>query len=306
MSIVVVGSVALDSVTNIHGKIEEGLGGSAVYFSLAASLFTPVSLVAVVGRDFPDNFRALLADRKVDLTGLSVVPGATFRWVGEYTPDLNRAITLDTQLNVFKDFKPDLPVEYRTAPTLFLANIDPVLQLEVLNQMAKPRLVGLDTMNFWIERQREDLMKVLRRTTILFINEDEAKMLSGKSMMLDCARAILDCGPETVVIKRGAAGVSLFQKGNMFSAPVYSAARVIDTTGAGDSFAAGFMGYLTREDNYSWEHLKRAAICGTITASFNIESFSIHRLHGLRTDEFSGRWREFAAMTSYTTTPDPL
>lgn len=306
MTVLVVGSVALDTVSNQYGRIDEGLGGSATYFSLAAISFCPVNLVAVVGTDFPRNFQDLLVNRGIDIRGLKSTPGQTFRWSGEYTPDLNRAITLETRLNVFEQFRPVIPQEYRSVESLFLANIDPVLQLDVLSKVDNPRLVACDTMNFWIERQHAQVMEVLRKVTILFINEEEARMLSGVKSLVESARFILANGPSTVVIKRGVGGVAVFQGDKVFTAPVYCTAKVIDTTGAGDSFAGGFMGYLTRRGDYSWENITRAAICGTIIASFNIESFSIHRLNLLRREEVEHRWREYAAMTRFSDEPGPF
>ncbi|MBN2383422.1 sugar kinase [bacterium] len=306
MSVLVVGSVALDTITNPFGTIEEGLGGSAVYFSLAARAFTSVKLVAVVGTDFPEEHMQLLRDHGVDLDGLKVETGNTFRWTGEYSADLNMARTLDTQLNVFAHFKPVLPPSYRHVDSLFLANIDPHLQRDVLAQVDKPVFVGCDTMNFWIEQKREGVLEVLKLVDVLFINEDEARMLTGMKHLFDCAQAILALGPNTVAIKRGASGVALFQQDRVFVAPVYLPARAVDTTGAGDSFAGGFMGFVTKAQDHSWETLKRAAVMGTLLASLNIESFSIHRLHTLKQTEIMERWLEFQKMTEYKPEPAPF
>jgi len=296
MSLLVVGSVAFDTITNPFGTIVEGLGGSAVYFSLAALPFSPVKIVAVVGTDFPEEHFNLLRKKGVDIDGLTVMPGNTFRWTGEYNADLNTATTLETQLNVFAHFKPDLPPSYRTVSSLFLANIDPVLQHDVLDLVEKPVFVGCDTMNYWIENKRDHLLDVLKHVDLLFINEDEAKMLTNTNHPLDAVQIIMDMGPTTIVIKRGAAGVALFQKEHMFIAPVYLPTRAVDTTGAGDSFAGGFMGYINKTGDHSWNNFKRAALVGTIIASFNIESFSVHRLNQLKKSEILQRWQEFVAM----------
>lgn len=299
MSLLVVGSVALDTVSNPYGTIEEGLGGSAVYFALAAIPFTTTSIVAVIGTDFPKEHINLLKQKGIDVEGLNISKGRTFRWSGKYSDDLNIATTLDTQLNVFADFKPKLPAAYKKIPSLFLANIDPKLQLDVLDQIESPQFVGFDTMNFWIDGQRDDVIEVMKRVNIIFINEDEAKMLTNKKHLLDCAESILKAGPQTAVIKRGSAGVALFQENKMFAAPVYLPTRAVDTTGAGDSFAGGFMAFVDRTGNQSWETLKRAAVIGTLIASFNIEAFSITRLNMLQHDEIKTRWQEFSEITSY-------
>ncbi|MFC1852770.1 PfkB family carbohydrate kinase [candidate division CSSED10-310 bacterium] len=303
MTLLVVGSVALDTVTNQYGKIEDGLGGSAVYFSLAANPFCAVKMVAAVGTDFPQDHIDLLKRKNIDLDGLMTAPGRTFRWMGEYSPDLNNAKTLDTQLNVFEHFKPVLPAEYKVVQSLFLANIDPVLQLNVLSQIENKAIVACDTMNYWITQQKDDVMKVLQKVNLLFINEEEAKMLSETKHITDCARFILEHGPETVIIKRGASGVAVFQEHNVFVAPAHCVATPVDTTGAGDSFAGGFMGFLTRAGDTSWATVKRAAVVGTIIASFNIESFSIHRLNLLKTSEIQQRWQTFSHMTEFQAEP---
>lgn len=303
MSLVVVGSVALDTVSNQFGAIEEGLGGSAVYFSLAASPFTNVKIVAVVGDDFRQDYIDLLKSKSIDTKGLYRQDGKTFRWIGEYSEDLGVAHTIDTQLNVFESFQPKLPRGYRNVETLFLANIDPDLQLDVLEQVKNPKLVACDTMNFWIEKKREKVLEVLKHVNMLFINEDEAKMLANNNKLLESAAFILSKGPDTVFIKRGGAGVFVVQKDQIHLAPAYCVVQAIDTTGAGDSFAGGCMGYLTKTRDLSFANIKRAAAVGTILASFNIESFSIHRLHLLREDEIQERWVNFKKVTDFNSEP---
>lgn len=306
MSTLVVGSVALDTISNVHGTIDEGLGGSAVYFSLAASPFTQVNMVAVVGDDFSPAYIELLKNKKVGTEGIKTVRGKTFRWKGEYTPSLDQAITLDTQLNVFEEFSPEIPPRYSSPSTLFLANIDPVLQLDVLGKMENSPLTACDTMNFWIEGKRNEVLELLKKVNILFINEDEAKQLTARKALGDSAQELLKCGPQTIVIKRGSSGVILFQENRLFISPAFLNDAVIDTTGAGDCFAGGFMGYLDKTADTSWENLKRATVMGTMIASFNIESFSVHRLNMLRREEIVARWSTFHEMTQWSKEPLPL
>jgi len=295
--LVVVGSVALDSVKTPFGKVAEALGGSATYFSYSASFFAPVRVVGAVGGDFPREHLELLRARGVDVSALEVLPDQkTFRWTGEYGFDLNEAKTLDVQLNAFATFKPKLGPVHRKARFLFLANIDPVLQLDVLSQMDHPALVALDTMNFWIEGKREDLLKVLARVDVLLINDAEARMLAREPNLIKAARVIAGMGPRTVVIKRGEYGALLVSNGQYFFAPAYPLESVFDPTGAGDTFAGGFMGYLAEHDATDPTALRRAMVRGAAMASFTVEDFSLERLKRLEAGEIEERVRHFADM----------
>jgi sugar/nucleoside kinase (ribokinase family) len=299
VSLLVVGSIAFDSVKTPFGAADEVLGGSATYFSTAASYFTSVQLVAVVGDDFPDKHVNFLKSRKIDVSGLQKSKGQTFRWKGEYGFDLNEARTLDTQLNVFKTFKPKIPDAYRSSEVVFLANIDPVLQREVLHQIDKPKLVACDTMNFWIGGKRAELIKTLAEVDILLINEAEARELAGEPNLVRAARAIQAMGPKTLIVKRGEYGSVMFNSGGVFSAPAYPLEAVFDPTGAGDSFAGGFMGYLDNVRNFDEASLRQAIIFGSVMASFNVEDFSLNRMKSLDYKEIEGRYREFRKITSF-------
>jgi sugar/nucleoside kinase (ribokinase family) len=299
MSILVVGSVALDSVETPFGKEDNILGGSATYFSTSASFFTDVNLVAVVGDDFPQEHIDFLRSRDIDLRGLARVSGKTFRWKGKYGYDLNEAQTLETNLNVFADFKPRIPEEYVATDYLFLANIDPELQMEVLNQVATPRIIACDTMNFWISSKPEALKKVLERVDILIINEGEARQLSGESNLVKAARKVLSLGAKTLIIKRGEYGVLMFNGSSIFAVPAYPLEEVFDPTGAGDTFAGGFMGYLANTGDTSEDGIRQAIIFGSVMASFNVEDFSLNRLKRLDYREIEERYRAFKAMTHF-------
>ncbi len=292
-NLLVVGSVALDSVTTPFGKVTDALGGSATYFSYAASFFTSVRLVATVGDDFPAEHLRLLNERGVDISGLHVSPGRTFRWVGEYGYDLNEARTLETQLNVFADFKPVLAKALRKPSLVFLANIDPELQFEVLRQVERPRLTALDTMNFWIEGKREALLKVLAQVDVLLVNDAEARQLAQEPNLIKASRVILGLGPRTVVIKRGEYGALLISDGRFFFVPAYPLESVFDPTGAGDTFAGGFMGYLAKSDTLSPSAIRRAIVYGAVMASFTVEDFSLNRLTRLRPEEIQQRYEAF-------------
>ncbi len=299
MSLVVVGSVALDSVETPFGKAEEALGGSATYFSTAASYFTDVKLVAVVGKDFPERHIRFLKRMGIDIRGLQKADGRTFRWKGKYDFDLNQAHTLDTQLNVFASFRPVLPEEYREAEYVFLANIDPELQLEVLGQIRKPRLVACDTMNFWIERKSRKLKETLKYVDILTINEAEARELSGDSNLVKAARRILSFGPRAIIVKRGEYGALMFSDSSVFAAPAYPIESVFDPTGAGDSFAGGFMGHLARVKSINDRSIRQAIIFGSVMASFDVEDFSLNRMKRLTSRAIEGRFREFKKLTHF-------
>jgi len=298
-SVLIVGSVALDTVETPFGIKNDMLGGSATYFSMAASHFSPVRMVAVVGSDFPQNSRDLLQSKNIDLKGLQVVEGRTFRWSGEYKGSMNEAITRDTQLNVFEGFQPVLPEEYIDSKWVFLGNIDPVLQYEVLTQIKAPELVALDTMNFWIEGAREALLKVLKKIDLLVINEGELALLSGKTSIPAGVRAVTEMGPSSLIIKRGEYGSLLFHKNTWFFVPGYPEEGVKDPTGAGDSFAGGFMGSLAKMGQISTETIRKAMVYGSVAASYNITAFGPWKLAGLSDSEIEDRFQEFRQLVTY-------
>lgn len=299
MSVLVVGSVALDSVETPFGKADEVLGGSATYFSAAASHLTPVSLVGVVGRDYPIARLEALAARGVDLAGLQHAEGSSFRWRGRYQHDLNSAQTLETHLGVFSHFEPQIPAQFRNAPFVFLANIDPRLQLSVLSQVERPRLVACDTMNFWIESRRPELLELLGHVDLITLNDAEARQLTEESNLVKAARWIMERGPAHVVIKKGEHGAFMFTRDTIFFAPAYPLDSVFDPTGAGDSFAGGFMGYLARTGDLSDENLRRAVVYGSAMGSFAVERFSIERLMELDEATIDGRVREFQRLVAF-------
>jgi sugar/nucleoside kinase (ribokinase family) len=299
MSILVVGSVALDTVRTPFGQADEALGGSATYFSVAASFFADVRLVAVVGEDFPDQHLEFLRSRKVDLGGLQRVPGKTFRWVGEYGFDLNQARTLDTQLNVFADFAPKIPEAYRDSDVVFLANIDPDLQREVLRQVRRPALIAADTMNYWIANKAESLRQTLGLVDTLLINDAEARQLADEGNLVQAARKILAWGPKSLVIKRGEYGALMVNNRNWFAAPALPLEVVRDPTGAGDCFAGGFVGYLANTMNFDDASVRKAMIMGSVMASFNVEAFSLNRLRTLTYEEIEARYRAFRRLAQF-------
>ncbi len=299
MSVLVVGSVAFDSVETPFGKVENVLGGSATYFSTSASFFTDVNLVAVVGEDFPAEHVEFLRSRNIDLQGLTRESGKTFHWKGRYGFDLNEAQTLETQLNVFESFRPEVPEAYRNTDYLILANIDPELQMEVLNQVERPRVVACDTMNFWISSKPAALKRVIERVDILIINEGEARQLSGEANLVKGARAIRAMGARNLIIKRGEYGVLLFTDSGIFAAPAYPLEEVFDPTGAGDTFAGGFMGYLANSNDSSEDGIRKAIVFGSVMASFTVEDFSLNRLKRLEYREIEERYRSFKAMTHF-------
>jgi sugar/nucleoside kinase (ribokinase family) len=300
MSLVVVGSVALDSVETPFGHRQEVLGGSATYFSASASFFGPVRLVAVVGEDFPEEHVRFLESRRVDLSGLTRRAGRTFRWKGRYEYDLNTAHTLETHLNVFADFRPELPEAWRDSRWVFLGNIDPDLQRTVLDQVRRPKLVAMDTMNFWITSKRDSLLETLKRVDLLFVNDAEARQLAGESNVVRAAHAILRLGPRALVVKRGEHGALLFFSGHdVFAASAYPLPTVFDPTGAGDSFAGGFMGYLARAGQDDSGTMRRAIVVGSVLASFAVEKFSLDRLRTLEPGEIRARYAEFRQLTHF-------
>ena len=296
----VIGTVAIDAVETPFGKRERSFGGSASYFSYAASFFSPVSLVAVVGKDFPEEFRKVLEERPIDLSHLERSNGKTFFWRGKYQFDMNTAETLETQLNVLTEFVPK--IHFSSNPDfLFLANIDPVLQGRVLDQVGKPkaRFVACDTMNFWIEKKRPELLRVLGRVDAIVINENEARQLAAESNLIRAAQKIHSWGPGKVVIKKGEHGVLVFDEGKFFALPAYPLENVFDPTGAGDSFAGAMMGYLAKTKDVGFENLKRAIALAAVVASFTVEEFSLDRLRRLDLRQIEERLEIFRKICSF-------
>jgi sugar/nucleoside kinase (ribokinase family) len=299
MSLLVVGSVAFDSIRTPHGKVENILGGAATYFSVAASWFAPVRVVAVVGEDFGDAQMRVFRDRAIDTTGLERAAGRTFRWSGEYAGAMNEARTLDTQLNVFERFAPKIPASYLDSEFVFLANIDPVLQLHVREQLPQARAVGLDSMNFWIQGKPAELKKTLAAVDILVINETEARLLSGAQNLKHAAAAIRSLGPRVLIIKRGEYGANLYTQDSIFSAPGLPLDEVKDPTGAGDTFAGGLMGYLAQTGDLAENNLRRAVIYGSVMASFAVEDFGLGRLLRLDPAQIAARFRDFKNLAHF-------
>lgn len=299
MDVLVVGSVALDTVRTPFGEARRVLGGSAVYFSVAASYFAPIKLVGVIGQDFPAEHLEFLRSRSIDLKGLQKKSGQTFRWVGEYGYDLNEARTLETHLNVFAEFHPVIPEAYRSSEVVFLANIDPDLQREVLRQVEAPRLVAADTMNYWIQGKYEALVKTLGMVDLVVINDAEARQLAGEPNLVKAAKKILSWGPRGVIIKRGEYGALMCSDGIWFAAPAYPLESVFDPTGAGDSFAGGLLGYLASTGDFTEATLRKAIIMGSVMASFNVEDFSLNRLRSLAREEIQARYRAFKDLAHF-------
>ncbi len=305
MSLVVVGSVAYDAVETPHGRVERMLGGACTYISLAASYFTEAGIVAVVGEDFEQGDYDLLLGKGIDLTGLDRAPGKTFFWSGVYSQDMNERTTLRTDLNVFAGFRPKIPDSYRSHPYLLLGNIQPALQKSVRAQMDGVRLTGGDTMNYWIQDYRQELLDTIRDWDFLLVNDSEARMLSGETNLRRAARAILGMGPNTVVIKRGEYGAMLFRKDDYFIVPGYLLEQVFDPTGAGDCFAGGFVGYLAERGidlnskQIDRRELSRAVIYGSVLGSFCCEQFGVERFRTLTRAEIDGRFQEFKAFTDF-------
>ena len=299
MSILVVGSVAFDTVETPFGRAERVLGGSASFFSVAAAFFVPVNLVGVVGRDFGERQLAAFRGRRIDLEGLERMDGETFHWQGKYSYDLNSRDTIRTDLNVFEFFKPRIPAAYRSSEVVFLGNIDPILQRQVLEQVEKPRIVACDTMNFWISGKPEELRKTLAKVDVLLVNDAEARELSGEWNVVKAARAIRAMGPRTLVVKKGEHGVLMFSDEGSFAAPAYPLEDVFDPTGAGDTFAGGFLGYLAGAAHPGEETLRRAIVMGSTLASFCVEAFSLDRLLTLTRPEIDERFRLFKRLTTF-------
>jgi sugar/nucleoside kinase (ribokinase family) len=305
MSLVVVGSVAYDGVETPHGKVDRMLGGACTYISLAASYFTRPHVVAVIGDDFAQEDYDFLASRGIDLSGLERVPGKTFFWKGVYSHDMNERETLATELNVFADFDPKIPDEYRKAEYLLLGNIQPALQRAVREQLNEPKLTGGDTMNYWIADFRDELLQTIKQWDFLLINDGEARMLSGENNIRNAAKKIMDMGPHTLVIKRGEYGAILFRRDFHFMVPGYLLENVFDPTGAGDCFAGGFAGYLAsqgvslHENKIDEQALRRAVIYGSVMGSFCCEKFGVDRFRTLTRAEVDERFQEFRICTEF-------
>lgn len=299
MTVLVVGSVALDSVETPFGKADDVPGGSATFFSASASHLTNVQMVGVVGNDYPMDRLHALADRGVDLSGVEQADGVSFRWRGRYRHDLNTAETLETHLGVFSHFQPVIPDAFRDAPFVFLANIDPRLQLDVLEQVKQPKLVACDTMNFWIESRRPELLRLLERVDLITLNDAEARQLTERANLVQAARWILERGPRHVIIKKGEHGAFMFTKDTVFFAPAYPLENVFDPTGAGDSFAGGFMGYVARAGSLDEGTMRRAVVHGSAMGSFAVEKFSIEGLLSIDDDAIRERVHEFRKLVAF-------
>jgi len=301
MSILVVGTVAFDSIETPLGSAERILGGSASYFALGASFFAPVRIVGVIGQDFPQEYLDLFRQRQIDLEGIKKASGDTFYWRGRYHEDINVRDTLELHLNVLSGFVPDLPERYRDAEYVFLGNIDPLMQLEVLNQIRRMRLVVCDTMDHWIRESLDGLRQVLKRIEMLVVNDSEARLLSGQSNIVRAARAILKMGPKVVLVKRGEYGVLQFSDSTIFATPAYPLEEVFDPTGAGDSFAGGFLGQLARSADLTQQGIRRAIVYGSVVASFTVEDFGVKGLASITLQDIEERYRNFAQLTDFHT-----
>lgn len=301
MSILVVGTVAFDSIETPHGAAERVLGGSASYFAVAASFFSPVKIVGVIGEDFPQEYLDLFSKRGIDLQGLRKEKGPTFYWRGRYHEDLNVRDTVELRLNVLSGFSPRLPDSYRETEYVFLGNIDPNMQMEVLGQLRRSRLIACDTMDHWIQGSLKELRKVLERVEMLVINDSEARLLSGERNLVRAARAILKMGPKVLLIKRGEYGLLEFSDSSSFAIPAYPLEEVFDPTGAGDSFAGGFLGHLARSRDHSQKGLRRAIVYGSVVASFCVEDFGLRRLAKLTPKEIEERFQRFIELTDFHT-----
>jgi sugar/nucleoside kinase (ribokinase family) len=299
MSILVVGSVAYDCLKTPTVEQDDVLGGAASYFALAASYFAPVNVVAVVGTDFAEHDREVLEGRSIDLSGLETAPGKTFRWGGEYSADLVRRTTLFTELGVFEEFAPTIPEHYKSSPLVFLANIHPDLQVDVVKQVDSPRVIGADTMNYWIERTPEALSRMLNGIDVLVINDEEARQLAEEHNLVKAAAKIRAMGPKTLVIKRGEYGVLCFREGERFATVSFPLETIIDPTGAGDSFAGGFMGYLATTEVFDHSVVRQAIIFGSVMGSFCVEALGTKRLQDLTRAEIHDRYRDFKELTHF-------
>ncbi len=300
MSLLVVGSVAFDSIETPFGKVDRTLGGAATYFALAASHFTTVRLVGIVGEDFTEEDQAVFRGRKIDLTGLERVSGKSFFWAGRYSQNMNERTTLATELNVFASFRPKLPKAYRDSEHVFLGNIDPALQRLVLRQIRrKPKSVGLDTMNYWISGTPAELRETLKHVQILTINDDETRQLTGEHNLFRAARHVFKMGPQTLIIKRGENGAIMVHRGFVFAVPAFPLEEVRDPTGAGDTFAGGLMGYLASKGRITEQTLRSAMVYGSVVASFTVEQFGVERLATVTRPEIVARAKQFARLTTF-------
>lgn len=300
MSLLVVGSIVLDTIKTPFGKREEILGGSASYFSLSSSFFHPPKIVGVVGSDFPQSFINIFKEKGIDTEGIKIEGGKTFRWHGSYGRNPNIRKTLKTELNVFANFSPELPESYRDSKFVFLANIQPDLQRDVMKQIKSPEIIAMDTMNHWIKDSPEKVISLLRDVNLIFLNDEEAYLLTGKRNILEASEKILGMGPQFVILKKGEHGVTVFSKnGEIFSLPAYPLKIVKDPTGAGDAFAGAFMGYIAKEEKKDWETIKKATVWGTILASFTVEEFGVEKLLEIKEDELKVRFNTFKEIVSF-------
>jgi sugar/nucleoside kinase (ribokinase family) len=300
MSLVIIGSLAFDTIETPFGRREKIVGGSGTYCSLAASFFTRPNVVGVVGEDFPDETVAFLKSKKIDLRGLEIRSGKSFFWEGHYGEDPNQRTTIRTEPNVYEDFKPQLPPEYRKSEIVFLANIDPDQQDEILNQVRKPKLVAMDTINLWINQKRDSLLKVLEKVDLYFANDEEVRLLTGEKNLIKAGKRMLEGGPSLVIIKKGEHGALVLGKDLVFGILAHPCEEVIDPTGAGDSFAGGFLGYLDKvEDLHDDREIRRAAVYGSVLASFVIEDFGINRFKTLTTEEIEDRFEQFRKLVTF-------
>ncbi|MFB0565476.1 MAG: PfkB family carbohydrate kinase [Candidatus Aminicenantaceae bacterium] len=299
MSLVVVGSLAFDTIETPYGRKEKIVGGSCTYFSLAASYFTQPKVVGVVGEDFPEEIINLFKKRGIDTEGLKIEPGRTFHWEALYGDDPNQRTTIKTELNVFKDYRPQLPANYRDADLVFLANIDPDLQDEILSQVQKPKLIAMDTMNLWINTKPIPLLKTIEKVDIFFANDEEIKLLTREANLVKAGKKILEMGPSLIVVKKGEHGALLLGKEFVFAVLAHPCEDVIDPTGAGDSFAGGFMGYLDKVNSFDEAEIRKAAVYGSAMASFTIEDFGIERLKSLSFQDIEARFVQFKRLISF-------
>ncbi len=299
MSILVVGSVAIDSVKTPFGKRPEALGGSATYFSMAASFFNKVNIVATVGEDFPGKYLTLFKTKGIGTKGLHIARGKTFRWKGWYDYDLNTAHTISTHLNVFQNFKPEVPRDLKNSKFVFLANIDPELQYNVLKQVIKPKLVACDSMNYWLEHKKKEFERLLDKVDIILLNDSEARQFTGEANLMRAARTIISFGPRAVIIKKGEHGVIYFSKKTHFIAPAYLLETVYDPTGAGDTFAGGMIGFLSKAHSIDESNIRKSIIYGSILASFAVEDFSIDRMLEITMEDINKRYKHFSEITKF-------
>lgn len=299
VDVITVGTIALDDVKTPFGEQIETLGGSAVYSSVAASMFAKVGVVGVIGNDFPEKYLDLLRAKNIDTGGVEVLDGRTFRWKGYYEYDMNQAHTVDTQLNVLTQFNPTLPEEYRNAKYVFLANTDPEIQMNVFDQIRKPEFVMMDTMNFWIESKKEALARMIEKVDVVLMNDGEARQFFNTPNLVKAGRSFLEMGPKAVIIKKGEHGALLFTDGSCFSAPAFPLDPVVDPTGAGDSFAGGFIGWLARTNDLTPRNMRKAVVFGSTVASYNAEDFSLGKLKDITRDDVFNRYMKFQDIASF-------